>query len=54
MKELSETEKAEFMKKMRDTKVSPLKALVEDGTITKEQEVEIQKILPHHHHHRHK
>ena len=50
MKELSETEKKEFMKKIRDKKVNPLKALVEDGTITKEQEVEIQKILPHHHH----
>jgi hypothetical protein len=51
MKELSETEKQEFMKKMRYSKVNPLKALVEDGTITKEQEIEIQKILPHHHHH---
>ena len=50
MRELSDTEKEEFKKKIRDTKVNPLKALVDDGTITKEQEAEIQKIIPHHHH----
>ena len=39
-----------YMEKMKLTKVSPMKGLIDNGTITKEQEIEIIKVLPHHFH----
>jgi len=48
MKDMSEAERKAYMEKMKDTKVSPMKALIDNGTITKEQDIEIQKVLPHH------
>lgn len=51
MKNMSETERKAYMKKMDTTKVSPMKVLIDNGTITKDQEIEIQKVLPHHGHH---
>ncbi|MGH4050616.1 MAG: hypothetical protein ACREVX_04570 [Clostridium sp.] len=50
MKDMSDGERKAYMKKMRDTNISPIKALIDNGTITKEQDIEIQKILPHHNH----
>ena len=52
---MSEKERQEYMKKMDKTKVNPMKALVDNGTITKEQEAKIQQVLPQHGHgHHHK
>ena len=53
MKDMSEKERKVYMKKMKKTKVSPMKVLIDNGTITKEQEIEIQKVLPHHNHGEH-
>jgi hypothetical protein len=47
MRDLGEKERKDYMEKMRSSKVNPMKVLVDNGTITKEQEKEIQKILPH-------
>jgi hypothetical protein len=47
MRDLGEKERKDYMEKMRSSKVNPIKVLVDNGTITKEQEKEIQKILPH-------
>jgi hypothetical protein len=38
------------IKEMKKKKINPMKALIENGTITKEQDQEIQKILPSHNH----
>ncbi len=56
MKDMSENERKAYMKKMKINIVSPMKELIDNGTITKEQEKEIQKVLPHynHGHHGHK
>lgn len=53
MMSMTEKEREDHMKKMRDNEVDPMKVLVEKGTITKEQHKEIKKAL-HHHHHEHK
>ena len=50
MKDMSEKERKDYMKKIKSTKVSPMKVLIDNGTITKEQEIEIQKVLPQHNH----
>jgi len=50
---MSEKERQEYMKKMDSGKVSPMKVLIDNGTITKEQEAKIQKVLPHHNHGHH-
>ena len=56
MKDMNKTERKAYMKKMKSTSISPTKVLIDNGTITKEQEIEIQKVLPHHNrgHHGHK
>ena len=54
MRDMSDSEKKMHMEKMKGTKVDPIKALVDNGTITKEQQKEIHKVLHHHHHHHHK
>lgn len=46
MRNMNEKEREEYMKSLKDTKVSPMKALVDNGTITKDQEREIEKVLP--------
>ena len=53
MKGMSEKERKDYMKKIKSTMVNPMKVLIDNGTITKEQEKEIQKILPHHNHGHH-
>ncbi len=53
MKDMNEKEKEEHMKKMKENRVDPMKALIDNGTITKEQQKEIQKMLPHHYRHHH-
>jgi len=53
MKDMSEKERKIYMKKMKKNKVSPMKKLIDNGTITKEQEIEIQKVIPHHNHGHH-
>ncbi|MCB2293525.1 hypothetical protein LGK95_08325 [Clostridium algoriphilum] len=50
MKNMSENERKIYMEKMEKTKISPMKKLIDNGTITKEQELEIQKVLPQHNH----
>lgn len=50
---MSKNERQEYMKKIDSGKVSPMKALIDNGTITKEQEVKIQKVLPYHNHGHH-
>jgi len=50
MKDMNESERVEYMKKNKISKVSPMKVLVDNGTITKSQAKEIQKILPHYKH----
>jgi len=50
MRGMSEKDREDYIKKMDGTKVSPMKVLIDNGTITKEQEIEIQKVLPHHNH----
>ncbi|MBU3159434.1 hypothetical protein KPL37_06655 [Clostridium frigoris] len=55
MQNMSEKEKQEYVKKMDGTKVNSMKALVDNGTITKDQEAKIQQVLPQHGHgHHHK
>lgn len=46
MKSMNEKERKDYMKKIKSTKVNPMKVLIDNGTITKEQEKEIQKVLP--------
>ncbi|MGH4119436.1 hypothetical protein [Clostridium sp.] len=53
MKDMTKAEKKAYKKEMKKNKKSPLKALIDNGTITKDQEKEIQKILPHHKHGHH-
>ena len=50
MRDMNEKEREEYMKKIKSTKVSPMKELIDNGTITKDQEREIQKVLPHYNH----
>ena len=50
MKDMNQSERKDYMKKIKTSKGSPIKVLVENGTITKDQEKEIQKILPHYKH----
>jgi len=50
IKGLSEKERHDYIKKFKSDKVSPMKILVDNGIITKEQETEIQNVLPHHNH----
>ena len=50
MKDMSERERIAYMEKTKSTVVDPMKVLIDNGTITKEQEIEIQKILPHYNH----
>ena len=50
MRNMNQSDRKDFMKKMKKSKVNPLKALIDDGTITKAQESEIQKVLPQHKH----
>ena len=47
MRNMSENERKDFIENNKDKKVGPLKELIDNGTITKEQGNEIQKILPH-------
>ena len=47
MKNMSEKERIAYMEKTKRTVVDPIKVLIDNGTITKEQEIEIQKVLPH-------
>lgn len=51
MRSMNEKEREEHVKKIKDNMVDPLKVLVENNTITKEQEKEIRKVLHHHHNH---
>ncbi|MBU3155521.1 hypothetical protein [Clostridium estertheticum] len=51
MQNMSQKERQEYVKKMDSTKASPMKVLIDNGTITKEQEAKIQQVLPHHGHH---
>ena len=37
MKNMSENERKDYMEKNKSTKVSPMKVLIDNGTITKEQ-----------------
>jgi hypothetical protein len=53
MKHMSKKEKKAHMKKMKKSNVNSMKALLDNGTITKEQEVEIQKIIPHYNNGKH-
>jgi len=50
MKEMNEKERKQYMKKIKSNKVNPMKVLVENKTITREQEKEIEKVLPHYNH----
>jgi hypothetical protein len=54
MRTMNEKERKEHMKKMRDTESDPMKELVDNGTITKDQMKEINKVLHHRHHYEHK
>jgi hypothetical protein len=53
IKNMGVKERKKYMKKIRSTKVDPMKVLIDNGTITKEQEKEIQKVLPHYGHGHH-
>lgn len=53
MKDMNEVQKKDYMKKNKSNKVNPMKVLVDNKTITKEQAKEIQKILPHYKHGKH-
>ncbi|MGH4140354.1 hypothetical protein [Clostridium sp.] len=53
MKDMTEKERKDYMKKIKSSKVNPMKVLIDNGTITIEQEKEIQKILPHYNHGKH-
>lgn len=52
MKTMNEKEKEEYVKKVRDTDSDPMKALVDDGTITKQQMKEIKKVINHPYEHK--
>ncbi|MCB2289979.1 hypothetical protein LGK97_09390 [Clostridium sp. CS001] len=54
MKDMTKEEREKHMKKMKDTKINSMKVLVDNGTITKKQEKEIQKVLHKNHQHKHK
>ncbi|MBZ9689193.1 hypothetical protein G9F72_023115 [Clostridium estertheticum] len=53
MKDMNEKERKDYMKKIKSDKVNPMKVLLDNKTITKEQEKEIQKVLPHYNHGKH-
>lgn len=46
MKGMSEKDRKEYMKKIKSTKTDTMKVLIDNGTLTKEQVIEIQKVLP--------
>ncbi|MGK0465514.1 hypothetical protein [Clostridium sp.] len=50
MKGMTKKQIKAHIKEMKKKNINPMKALIENGTITKEQEEEIQKILPSHNH----
>jgi len=50
IRNMSENERKDYMKNNKGSKVNPVKALVDNGTITKLQAKEIKKILPTHNH----
>jgi hypothetical protein len=47
MRDMNEKEREDYMKEIKSSGVNPMKVLVDNGTITKDQEKEVQKILPH-------
>ncbi|MBU3142573.1 hypothetical protein [Clostridium sp. CF012] len=53
MKDMNEKERNEYMEKNKSNMVNPMKVLLDNKTITKEQEKEIQKILPEYNHGKH-
>lgn len=53
MKGMTNDQIKDHKKEMKKSKINPMKALIENGTITKEQDKEIQKILPSHKHGHH-
>lgn len=53
MKDMTKKEKKAYMKEMKKNNINPMKVLIDNGTITKAQEEEIQKILPKHKHGHH-
>lgn len=54
MRDMTKEEREEHIKKMKDNKIDSMKVLVDNGTITKKQEKEIQKVLHQNHHHKYK
>ena len=50
MKDMSKKERIAYMEKTKRTVVDPMKVLINKGTITEEQEIEIQKVLPRYNH----
>jgi hypothetical protein len=50
MKGMTKQQMKDYKKEMKKSKINPMKVLIENGTITKEQDKEIQKILPSHKH----
>ena len=50
MKNMNEKERKDFLEKINKTKVNPMKVLIDNGTITKEQEEAIQEMLPQRNH----
>ncbi len=53
MKGMTRKEIKDHMKKIKKTNVNPMKVLIDNGTITKDQEKEIEKVLPHYKHGHH-
>ncbi len=53
MKDMKESQRKEYMKKIKKNQVDPMKVLLDNKIITKEQEKEIQKVLPQYHKHKH-
>ncbi|MCJ7691400.1 MAG: hypothetical protein MUO60_19090 [Clostridiaceae bacterium] len=53
MKDMNNKEKKQYKKEMKKKMINPMKELIKNGTITEEQEKEIQKILHHHKHGHH-
>jgi hypothetical protein len=51
MKDMTRKEKKDYIKELKKTEFNPMKVLIDNGTITKEQEKEIEKIIPNHKHH---
>ncbi|MCY6369471.1 hypothetical protein [Clostridium ganghwense] len=47
-KDMSEEERKEYIKNLKNNHTNPIKSLIEDGTITEEQAKEIRKTLPGH------